>query len=74
MLDLFGVGCRWEVSINCGKRSAAVAEAVAAVGVQHQPVGGMDETSLFKATVATTRSTLKALGTGDSSNQLLSSG
>jgi len=39
--------------------SAAVA-AVAAVGeyVQHQPVVGMDETSLFKATVmATTRST-----------------
>jgi len=63
MLDLFGV----EMSLGSVNQlrqeaSAAVAEAVAAVGeyVQHQPVVGMDETS-FKATVmATTRSTLKA--------------
>jgi len=46
-----------EVSINC---SAAVAEAVAAVGEYQQPVVGWMKPVLFKATVmATTRSTLK---------------
>jgi len=61
MLDLFGVEMSLGSVNQLRQASAAVAEPLRSVNTSSTNVVGMDETSLFKATVmATTRSTLKA--------------